>query len=77
MFNNILKGKKKMSEFPMEAMHRIIKRGGAERISEDAEEELARVLEDRALEIAEEAVELAEDSGRKTVNYKDIRLAIG
>lgn len=65
-----------MSEFPLEAMRKIIKRGGAERISEDAEEELARVLEDRGLEIAEEAVALAKGSGRKTVTYKDIKLAI-
>ncbi len=62
-------------EFPVLPFERIIKRAGAKRVSHDAAEELAKVMEDRILKISEEAVALAKHAGRKTVVAEDIRLA--
>lgn len=64
-----------MTELPVAAVDRIIRKAGARRVSESAARELAEVLEEHALEIASEASELAEHAGRKTVRDTDIRLA--
>lgn len=64
-----------MTELPLAAVDRIIRKAGAERVSESAARELAEVLEDRGMEIASEASELAEHAGRKTVRDTDVRLA--
>lgn len=57
------------------AMDKIMRQAGAFRVSDDAKEALADVLEQKALKIAQEAKKLAEHAGRKTVTEKDIRLA--
>lgn len=59
----------------MAAVYRLIKKGGAERVSDEAAEELRIILEEIAVKIAQQAVELAEHAGRKTVRASDIRLA--
>lgn len=74
----ILKQKKevkKVSELPIAAVDRIIRKAGAERVSESAARELSEVLEDYALEMARDAADLSEHAGRKTVRDTDIRLA--
>jgi histone H3/H4 len=43
----------------LSAVHRIIRKAGAERVGEDAAEELARVLEELGVRIAKRAVELS------------------
>ncbi len=58
------------------AMDKIMRQAGAFRVSDDAKEALADVLEQKALLIAQEAKKLAEHAGRKTVTEKDIRLAV-
>lgn len=58
------------------AMDKIMRQAGAFRVSDDAKEALAGVLEQKALLIAQEAKKLAEHAGRKTVTEKDIRLAV-
>ena len=62
-------------ELGLAAMYRIIKKAGAERVSDDAADELRKVLEDVAARIAANAVELACHAGRKTMKPEDIRLA--
>ena len=57
------------------AMDKIMREAGALRVSDDAKVALAEVLEEKALQISEEAKKLAEHAGRKTVTEKDIRLA--
>ncbi|OKY78445.1 MAG: Histones H3 and H4 [Candidatus Methanohalarchaeum thermophilum] len=64
-----------MAELPLAPVDRIIRKGGAERVSEEAREELADVLEKYGTEVSEEAVRLAEHAGRKTVKAEDIELA--
>ena len=56
-------------------MHRICKKAGADRVSESAAEELAKVLEDIGVKIANEAIDYAMHAGRKTVKARDIEIA--
>jgi len=57
------------------AMDKIMREAGALRVSDDAKEALAEVLEQKALEISVEAKKFAEHAGRKTITEKDIHLA--
>jgi histone H3/H4 len=57
------------------AMHRVIKKAGAERVSESGAKELATVLERLGVKIGKEALEFSKYAGRKTVRRKDIRIA--
>ncbi|MGY5141988.1 MAG: histone family protein [Nitrosopumilus sp.] len=65
----------KSSELALSAMYRILKKAGAERVSEESAEELRRVLEDLAANLGKNAVDMAKHAGRKTIKSEDIRLA--
>ena len=65
-----------MSELPIAAVDRIIRKAGAGRVSEEAASELAQVLEEKGIEIAQQAAQLAAHANRKTVVASDIRLAV-
>lgn len=58
------------------AMEKLLKRIGAERVSDSGKEALREVLEDYAEEIGKKAWEIAKHSGRKTVRSTDIRLGL-
>ena len=64
-----------MSKLPLANMERLLREGGAERVSEDAKEALAEVLEDYGIEIAKDATLLSEHAGRKTIRKEDVKLA--
>jgi len=63
------------TEFGLAAVYRIIKKSGAERVSDEAAEELRKVLEVLASRIAKQATELSIHAGRHTVKAADVKLA--
>jgi DNA-binding protein len=66
---------KRKTILPAAAMEKLLKKAGAERVSEDAKAKLIEVLEEIAEEIGEKAVRLARHAGRKTVKSADVREA--
>lgn len=63
------------SEFGLSAMYRILKKSGAERVSDESADELRRIIEEIAIGIAKSAVDMSNHAGRKTVKAEDVKLA--
>ena len=62
-------------ELGLATMYRVIKKSGAERVSDDAADELRKILEDVAERISREYLDLSNHAGRKTIKSEDVRLA--
>jgi len=60
---------------PAAAMEKLLKKAGADRVSEDAKDKLRDVLEEYAESIGSKAVRLAVHAGRKTVKASDVKEA--
>ena len=65
----------KSSELGLSAMYRILKKSGAERVSDESANELRRIIEEIAMAVAKSAVEMSSHAGRKTVKADDVKLA--
>lgn len=63
-------------ELSIAAVHRLIEKAGADRVGDDAAQELRRILEEVAERVGKKAKEFAAHAGRKTVKADDIRLAV-
>lgn len=61
---------------PLAAMEKLLKQGGAERVSDRAKAALKSVLEEIAHDIASKSIKLAVHAGRKTIKAEDIKLAV-
>ncbi len=60
---------------PLAAMEKILKKCGAERVSDKAKMALKSIVEEQAEDIAARAIRYAVHAGRKTVKAGDIKLA--
>ncbi len=65
----------KSSELGLSAMYRILKKSGAQRVSDESADELRRIIEEIADVIAKSAVDMSAHAGRKTVKAEDVKLA--
>ena len=63
-------------EFSISKMKEMIKSQGDKRVSEDAAEEMRKILEMFAGDVAEEAIAVARENDRKTVRREDIKEAL-
>lgn len=63
-------------EFSKSKMKEMIRSQTSKRVSEDAATNLGEILETFAGDVAEEAIGVAKDNGRKTVRAEDIRAAL-
>ena len=61
---------------PNAPIERIIRKAGAERVSEGAVEKLKLALEDLGDEIASEAIDMASHAERNTVKEEDVDMAM-
>lgn len=61
---------------PIASVDRLIRKAGAQRVSEGAAKELASFLEEVGFEVAKSATTLADHLDRKTVKAEDIEAVI-
>jgi histone H3/H4 len=64
-----------MTELSQAAVERIMKNAGAGRISADATETLAVLMEEYGVFITKEARKMSDHAGRKTLRGSDVRIA--
>jgi histone H3/H4 len=63
-------------EFSIRSMKLIIRENTEKRVSEDSATALGEFLDNWSGEVAEDATEIAEGKGRKTVRVEDIKQAL-
>lgn len=60
--------------FSLSAFHRILKKAGAERVSDEAAAALKEATEEIAENLAKKIVRVSEHAGRKTILERDVEL---
>ncbi len=70
-----MEGSNVSNEIKVAPMHKLIKRAGAARVSEESAMALGRALEEIGVKVAKEAIDYAKHAGRKTVKARDIEIA--
>jgi histone H3/H4 len=64
-----------MNELPIAPIDRLIRKSGAERVSEDASEAMAGIISEFVNDLSSQAYKLAKHAGRKTITAVDVQLA--
>ena len=64
-----------MTGLPLSALENLMKEKGAQRVSEDAKQELKKILENYLYDLSIKASKIAGHSGRKTINSGDLLIA--
>lgn len=62
-------------KLPLLAIENLMKDKGAKRISEDAKEELRKILENYLYDLSLKASKISTHAGRKTINSGDLLIA--
>ncbi len=70
-----MEGSHMSNEIKVAPMHKLIKRAGASRVSEESAIALGSALEEIGVKVAREAIDYAKHAGRKTVKARDIEIA--
>lgn len=70
-----IEGNRMPNEIKVAPMHKLIKRAGADRVSEESAIALGLALEEIGMKMAMEAIDFAKHAGRKTVKARDIEIA--
>lgn len=65
-----------MTELPLAAVDRIIRKASGIRVSGSAAKELAEHLEEVGMRVSQEASLYSKHAGRKTITDEDIRLVL-
>lgn len=65
-----------MAELPLAPLVRIMKNNGVERVSKEAQEAMAKAVEEYVAALSRETANLAKHAGRKTVSGYDVELAV-
>jgi len=70
-----IEGNVMSEEIKVAPMHKLIKRAGADRVSEESAVALGAALEEIGVKVAREAIDYARHAGRKTVKARDVEIA--
>ncbi|MDY6788646.1 MAG: histone [Candidatus Nanohaloarchaea archaeon] len=62
-------------DFPRAPVERIMRKAGADRISQGAVEALRKSVEELAEEIAQDSVEISREGGNRKVDREDVKAA--
>lgn len=65
-----------MAGIPVSPIDRLMRKAGANRVSEEASKKMVEELEEYASDVARTAADVARHTGRKTVKAEDIKLAL-
>ena len=65
-----------MNSLPVAPIDRLMRKSGAERVSDDAAREMSSYLAEVLADVTKQAAKLAQHAGRKTVTREDVRLAV-
>lgn len=60
--------------FSISAFYKILKKAGAERVSDDAAKALKEIMEEIAFDLSMKIVRIANHAGRKTILARDVEL---
>jgi DNA-binding protein len=71
-----IKNKQNGYVFGLATMEAILKKNGAERVSEDAKHALREALELYASELCKKSIKYSIHAGRKTIRGEDIKLSL-
>ena len=66
---------KEIKVIPISALEKLMKEKGAIRVSEDAVEELRKILENYLYDLSLKASKISTHSGRKTITAADLLIA--
>lgn len=64
-----------MNDLPLAPIDRLIRKSGADRVSEDASVAMSEIISDFVEDLSTHAFKLAKHAGRKTITAEDIQLA--